>query len=825
MTDPSKTRQPWNLLQRSENLRRVLEGAPISLFAFDLDGRLVLGRGVGETLVEKEDEEWAGSSVFEMFADHPEIVAACRRALRGEGFTAMVRAGDMVFESRFAPMHDADGELVGTVGAALDATRRERAVEALRSSEERFRAVAEGSQDVIFELTTSGRVLYLSPSVEAVLGHQPEDLMGCEGFAFVHADEEPTARANLEHAVTSQDPGADTWRLRHADGSWRWAEATGRIFQGEEGEPRVIGVLRDVTERRRAQEALERQLDLEHGLAELSRGFLEVEGESIDDAVRRGLASASNMAGADRSFLLTVVPGENEITDVYEWHSEDVPARGSEAISSGADGFPWALAAFRRGEILQVARLDEIPPEGEAERVDLARRGVRSLLGIPVGKRDSRIGYLSFERVHREKGWTEQEVTLLRLVAEIFASALRRKHTEEALRESQVQLFHSQKMEAVGRLAGGIAHDFNNLLTVILGCADSVTEAVGVDLEVRADAEEISASARRAAGLTRQLLTFSRRQVVQSQPLAINDVITGLEKMLERVIGEDVELYIRLDSEAGLVEGDPGQIEQVVANLAVNARDAMPGGGRLEIRTAAVDLDASAAARLGLAARGRYVLLSVEDTGHGMDEATIAQAFDPFFTTKEVGQGTGLGLSVVYSIVEQAGGAIGIRTRRGGGTCFEIHLPVAKDEAAPAIDVAPGEAAAAGGETVLLVEDERAVRNFVRRILENAGYHVLEAGDGIQALEVAERCEAPAHLLVSDVVMPGSDGPKLARELQRRWPGLRVLFMSGYPIDHLGAREKPLPPEMLLPKPFTHRELLDRVRSLLAAPPPAAEGC
>ena len=822
MADLPPPRQPWDLLQRVENLRRVLEGAPVSFFAFDLDGRVMLGRGVGEQFVEKEGDEWAGSSVFEMFAEHPEVIAACRRALRGEEFTAIVYAGDTVFESRFAPMHDADGELIGAVGAALDATRRERAIEALRSSEERFRAVAEGSQDVIFELTTSGRILYLSPSVEAVLGHRPEDLVGYEGFAFVHAEEQAVARGNLERAVANQTPGSDTWRLRHADGSWRWGEATGHIFRGAGGEPRVIGVVRDVTERRRAREALERQLDLERGLAELSRGFLDVEGESIDDAIRRGLASASSMAGADRSFLLTLAQGGSEITGVHEWHAEGVPARGSEAITSGADLFPWSLGVFRRGEILHVARLDEIPPEGEAERVDLARRGVRSLLGIPVGKCDSRIGYLSFECVRREKRWTEQEVTLLRLVAEIFASALRRKHTEEALRESQVQLFHSQKMEAVGRLAGGIAHDFNNLLTVILGCADSVTEAVGDDIDVRADAEEISASARRAAGLTRQLLTFSRRQVVQSQPFAINDLITSLEKMFERVIGEDVELCIRLASDAGLVEGDPGQIEQLVANLAVNARDAMPEGGRLEIRTEAFDLDANAAARIGLAAPGRSVLLSVEDTGQGMDEATRAQAFEPFFTTKEVGEGSGLGLSVVYSIVEQAGGAIGIRTRRGDGTCFEVYLPAAKDEEVLADDAAPGEAVAAGGETVLLVEDERAVRNLVRRILESEGYLVLEAGDGTQALELAERCDVPPRLLISDVVMPGGNGPELAGQLQKRWPGLCVLFMSGYSRDRAGIRENPLPPELLLQKPFTNRELLDRVRSLLAVSPPAA---
>ncbi len=577
----------------------------------------------------------------------------------------------------------------------------------------------------------------------------------------------------------------------------------------------------DATERRRDQEGLERQLDLERGLAELSCGFLEVESESIDDAIQRELASASSMAGADRSFLLTQSPGSGEITGVYEWQAEGVPARGTDAITSGAERFPWSVGVFRRGEVLHVARLDEIPPEGEAERIDLAGRGVRSLLGIPVGKGGSRIGYLSFERVHREKGWTQQEVTLLRLVAEIFASALRRKHTEEALRESQTQLFHSQKMGAVGRLAGGIAHDFNNLLTVILCSADAVIEAVEDDLEVRADAEEIRASARRAAELTRQLLLFSRRQAVKSQPLAINDVVAGFEKMFERVIGEDVELRIRLAPDVGLVDGDPGQMEQMVANLAVNAREAMPAGGRLEIRTEAVDLDADAAVRVGLAAAGRYVLLSVEDTGHGMDEATSVQVFEPFFTTKEVGEGPGLGLSVVYSIVEQAGGSICVRTRRGDGTCFEIYLPTAKAEAALVGDLAASEATAAGGESVLLVEDDCAVRSFMRRILANAGYCVLEAEDGKQALELAERCEAPVRLLISDVVMPGSNGPELARLLQSRWPGLRVLFVSGYPRGHAGVCAESLPPELLLEKPFTHRDLLDRVRSLLAVVPPA----
>jgi len=387
-------------------------------------------------------------------------------------------------------------------------------------------------------------------------------------------------------------------------------------------------------------------------------------------------------------------------------------------------------------------------------------------------------------------------------------------------RRLQTQLVQSQKMEAVGRLAGGIAHDFNNLLTVITTSCDLLLEDLAAADPKREDVEQVRQAADGATALTRQLLAFSRQQVLAPQVVDLGDVVHGVEKMLRRVIGEDIDLVTVLGAEAGAVKADVGQIEQVLMNLAVNARDAMPTGGKLTIETGNIEHDPDYAREQEAAAVSRFVMLAVSDTGVGMDEATKARIFEPFFTTKEPGKGTGLGLATVYGIVKQSGGFIWVYSEPGLGTTFKIYLP--RVDAAPEAGVATPALTASlrGTETVLLVEDAAAVRSVTHQALSRQGYTVLDAPNGAEALRIAADHPGAIHLLLTDVVMPGISGRQLSDELTRLRPDTKVLFTSGYTDDAVvrhGVLESGI---AYLQKPFTVDGLARKVREVLGRPLP-----
>jgi PAS domain S-box-containing protein len=385
--------------------------------------------------------------------------------------------------------------------------------------------------------------------------------------------------------------------------------------------------------------------------------------------------------------------------------------------------------------------------------------------------------------------------------------------TERRLLEEQLR--QAQKMEAVGRLAGGIAHDFNNLLGVILGYSDLLLRKDS-DSPAAAKVEQIRKAGERAAGLTRQLLAFSRKQLLDLRVVDLNAILADTASILRRLIGEDVALEIHPAPELGRVRADLSQMEQVLMNLAVNARDAMPMGGRLTLRTANVDLDAAAVSALPGIAAGRYVTLTVSDTGVGMTGDVMSHLFEPFFTTKEPGKGTGLGLATVYGIVKQSGGCIYADSSEGVGTSFVIYLP--QVPAAPEASLAgrPPAEPAAGSETVLLVEDEASLRTLTSEILQASGYQVLEASSGPVALALAHAAELPVDVLLTDVVMPGMSGPELAERLRTIRPGIPVLYMSGYTDDALGRHGVLAPGILLLQKPFTAAKLTGRLREALS---------
>jgi len=385
--------------------------------------------------------------------------------------------------------------------------------------------------------------------------------------------------------------------------------------------------------------------------------------------------------------------------------------------------------------------------------------------------------------------------------------------TEQRMLEEQLR--QSQKMEAVGRLAGGLAHDFNNLLTVIKGYTRMVLDDPRRAERVRANVEHIDAAAERAASLTRHLLAFSRKQVLQPKVIDLNDLILNLDKMLRRLIGEDIVIGSVTARELGSVKADPGQIEQVIMNLVVNARDAMPNGGTLTLETANVDLDADYARDHEGVRPGRYVMLAVSDTGSGMDPQTQSRIFEPFFTTKELGRGTGLGLSTVYGIVKQSGGHIWVYSELDRGTTFKIYFARVEDPAGNVQQVTRPAVPAQGHETILLVEDDQQVRELTHSILVARGYTVLVAENGPAAMKICEQQGKHLDLMLTDVVMPGISGREVASQISARWPKIKVLFMSGYTensIVHHGVLDTGT---SFLAKPFTPTALTDKVREVL----------
>ncbi|MES1188127.1 MAG: ATP-binding protein [Myxococcales bacterium] len=457
--------------------------------------------------------------------------------------------------------------------------------------------------------------------------------------------------------------------------------------------------------------------------------------------------------------------------------------------------------------------------------------GVHSLLFVALRVRGTSIGLLALVRYDTPTPFTESDAQLAQALADHAALSIdngrllksavhelaEREQAERSLRKTEEQLRHAQKMEAVGRLAGSVAHDFNNQLSVILGYSISALEELKEMDPIREDISEIVRAGERASELTRQLLAFSRQQVLTPRVLDLNHQVRDCEKLLRRLLGEDVELVVRCSRKLSKVRADPGQIEQVIMNLVINARDAMPNGGKLTIETSDAVLEESYVSEHFGSAAGPHVLLAISDTGHGMDRETQARIFEPFFTTKELGKGTGLGLSTVFGIVKQSGGNIWVYSEPGGGTTFKVYLPLVSDA-----DVQPDEVIATpvlhGTETILLVEDQDEVRRVAHRILVRFGYHVIEARNAGEALLTCEQYARTIHLLLSDVIMPLLGGRQLAERLLNVRPGLKVLFMSGYTenaIVHHGILDAGIE---YVQKPLVPDTLARRVREVLDAP-------
>jgi PAS domain S-box-containing protein len=675
--------------------------------------------------------------------------------------TMKAGAADYVFKDKLArlgptlrrELHDAEAIRL-----------QQEAERARREAEERFRFVVEHTGEVPYRLRFDTMTYdYISPGIERLTGDTPDEITpGNLGTRIVRVAGQPKGALPPPKAIVARkrQEGREFWAdylVRTKAGELRWLSDHSFPWLDESGQVLgTVGVLSDITERKRAEEALRTSEERYRQIVETAH-----EGVWVIDGA--GNTTYANRRMAD---LLRVRIDNMWGRSLYEFVDEEVK--------------PVVRAQLERRK------------GGLAEQLEFCFRR----------KDGSRLwALLSASPMFDETGTF---IGALAMVADM---------TERKLLEEQ--LLQSQKMEAVGRLAGGIAHDFNNLLGVILGYGDLLLRHID-EHDLRAKLEQMVKAGERASVLTRQLLAFSRKQVLEPRVLDLNSLVTEMDKMLRRLIGEDIQLVTVVADTLGRVRADPGQLEQVLMNLVVNARDAMPTGGRLTIETANVELDERYAAERSGVRSGAHVMLAVSDTGCGMDAETRRRVFEPFFTTKRTGQGTGLGLSTAYGIVKQSGGHIEVYSELGHGTCFKIYLPRV-DQDADANVAMPKGSPARGDETVLVVEDEDALREIIGHILKEHGYRVFETRSGPAALELAEQHSGPIHLLVTDVVMPQMPGRELAEQLAARRPSLRVLFMSGYTEHAVLHHGVLVEGTAFIQKPFGPDSFLTRVREVLDA--------
>ncbi|HYH80595.1 MAG TPA: PAS domain S-box protein [Longimicrobium sp.] len=754
---------------RSERAEReriaVLERMTDGFFALDADWRMQHVNPVAERLARRGRGELDGRVLWDAFPalEGTTFEQRLRGALRDQEpahFTARLPNGRAWLEMHVYPgpegltvFHRDVSDAVRLERGRTELLERERVARAAaQSAERRLRELVEGVDAIVWEAETDPfRFTFVSEHARALLGHPVERWLGDPGFweSIIHPEDREWVVALCRPSSEDGRDHAFEYRLRAADARTVWVRDMVRVSHGPGGGVQLRGVMVDVTARRRSEDEVRRLAAIVEGTDHA------VVSKALDGTI------LTWNAGAERTF---------------GWRESEVVGRPV------FDVLPADLHEEERALLARVAAGEAVPPF-ETERADRdGRRVAVSLTMSPI--RDA-------------SGAVACVATIARDV------------TEE--RRLQAQLRQAQKMEAVGRLAGGIAHDFNNLLTAIQGNAGLLLADLPNGSPWREDVEEIERASQRASDLTRQLLAFSRRQVLQPRVVDLNTVIAETQRMLRRLIEEHVHIRVRLGPEAVRVKADPGQVEQVVLNLAVNARDAMTAGGTLTISTSHARVPSEP--RTGwpyYVAAGDYVRLTVDDTGSGIEPEVMQHLFEPFFTTKAAGKGTGLGLSTVYGIVKQSGGYVWAESAPGSGSRFVVLLPRADEEAvaaAAATAPAPGEGC---GATVLLVEDEETVRSLTRRVLWRGGYRVLEAADGEQALDLARGHEGPIDLLLTDVVMPGGGGRKLAAAMASLRPSTPVLYMSGYPGD--AVAEHGLEPGVnLLPKPFSPVTLLHRV--------------
>ena len=750
-----------DVTERKKNAynRSLIESSLDPLVTIAPDGKITDVNSATEIATGRTRDELIGADFCDYFTDPEKARAGYQKVFR-EGVVRDYELEILHHDGHSIPVlynasvyRDAAGTIIGVFAAARDITERKRAAEALQNEKAFTESIIDSLPDTFYVIDSRGRYLRWNKNAEKVLGYSREEVATLDPLAYVPEDERPLAASKMQEALAKGRATVDIDLLTKDGRKIPYILTATRAVIGDR--VYLVGIGVDITERRQV------------------------------EAEKARLVTAIEQSA--EAVVITDTHGDIEyvnpaFTRITGYSREEVLGQNPRMLKSTKqepEFYHQLWTTILKGEIWH-GELINRRKDGKLYTEELNIAPVRGAHG---------------EITHFIA--TKQDVT-------------ERKRLE-------VQFRQAQKMEAVGRLAGGVAHDFNNLLTLINGYSEMVLEGRDSSDPLRGPLEEIRKAGDRAASLTRQLLAFSRQQVLAPRVLDLNALVAEVEKMLRRLIGEDVDLALVRAPALGRVKADPGQIDQILMNLAVNARDAMPQGGKLVIETANVELDEAYADRHSVVTPGRYVMLAVSDTGIGMNAETQSHIFEPFFTTKEKGKGTGLGLAMVYGIVKQSGGYIWVYSEPGRGTTFKIYLPQVEEAAESVRASEAPRRPIAGAETILLVEDEEAVRALAARILQDLGYKVLESTSPEDALQIGERLKEPIHLLLTDVVLPRMSGRKIAEHLAFLRPDIKVLYMSGYTDDTVFRNGVLETGTAFLQKPFTPTGLARKTREVLDA--------
>ena len=695
--------------------------------------------------------------------------------------------GTLAVARQNAPYAQRDSDLLQRLGeqAVLAVDRTQREAE-LKASEARYRTLFEQSPEAI-AVHAEGKHLFVNEAAAKTLGAEsPDQLIGLPVFDIIHPDYHQLIEERRAALLAGQPVQMTELKLIRLDG--RIIDAQSSVsavtYQGQHA---VQSIFRDITEHKLAEEQLKVDLALQQARNEVLQMQSEADWEKVVSRCHEGLHQFVSFHQCG----FTLIDLGQDTYDSYAVNTDGLVKKYS------FTNIPPSLR--------QVVATAKPVYRRNREEISQHQDNIGEIAGCVVDV--PFLGGTLALNSAAENAFTERDISLLEQFAQVMSEAYRRLEDLQRLARQEEALVQSQKMEAIGQLAGGIAHDFNNMLTAILTASEFMLTDRDTDHSENQDLNLIKQAGEQAAMLTRQLLAFGRRQYLQPKVVDLNGIVTDTQRMLGRLIGEHITQQTALDAKISRVRVDPGQIEQVLFNLAINARDAMPDGGQLTVQTGNVELTATT----DDVPPGTYVTLRISDTGVGMDDKTQTRIFEPFFTTKELGRGTGMGLATVYGIVQQSGGHIQVSSTLGTGTSFAIYLPQAEGEVETELESRPQQEMAAGSETILLVEDEDMVRSVTSAALIRCGYQVLEAQDGNEALRILAQHQGPLDMVLTDVVMPGMGGEELVRHLLAERPDLQVLFMSGY-LREARLRDRPF-----LPKPFTPEILSRKVRQTLDA--------
>jgi two-component system, cell cycle sensor histidine kinase and response regulator CckA len=763
------------LIESEERFRSIYNNSTIGLYRTTQDGKILmanpalvkmLGYESFEKLAERnlEKDGYEPSYERKRFIDLVEKDGEIRGLesawKRDDGTILFVRESARAFK-------DKDGRLLYYEGTAEDITDRKLAEITLKESEERFRSFVENANDIVFSLTPEGNFKYISPNWTEMLGHDIKEIMGSFFGVIIHPEDVPMCKSYLDRAImTGEKQSGIEYRIMHKNGSWRWHVTNASVVRNDDDKIiSIVGIARDITERKKAETELKESEARFRSLIETAPEAIFV--QSDERFVYLNPAMQELLGAGDASELL----GTHMMARIAPECHDIIRNRIREQLDTGES------APLMEQEYL---------------RLDGSRVFVEAT-AVPI-KFEGNDGHLVFLR-----------------------NITTRKLAEEQQEKLQTQLIAAQKMDSIGRLAGGMAHDFNNLLSVIIGHAELALQHADLGDKVHPDIHEILDAAGKSTELIKQLLAFARKQTISPNIMDLNKVVEKTIKMVKPLIGEDIALEWKPDRDLWRVKIDPTQIDQIIVNLCLNARDAIHDGGKIIIETQNAIIDEAYCQTHSDFKAGNYTMLGVSDNGSGMEKETSAHLFEPFFTTKEIGKGAGLGLATVYGIVKQNGGFINVYSEPDKGTTFKVYIPRHNAGIRPGevVDRTEDILPESGSEVLLIVEDELAILKIAKKILENLGYHVLSAALPSEAIDLVGEFKGEIHLLITDVIMPEMNGKSLFEKLRLMRPGLKSLYMSGYTanvISHHGVLDKNL---NFIQKPFTIKMLARKVREAL----------